>query len=87
MPRRIEQQPQKGSWTEKGVRFYVLANAVGAVAFTGAGLALGSEILVGYGLFNAAQAVAVEGIYRLVKNRRKPANQAATHLKMAVKST
>jgi hypothetical protein len=57
------------NWAEKGSRWLRNVNALGAVAFGGAGVLVGSEVLVAYGVFNAATAVFFEITRRITQKK------------------
>ena len=65
---KFRKNPNEGV-AERASRILRNLNTIGAVAFIGAGVAIGSELLAGYGAFNAAQAVFFEATRRLASGR------------------
>lgn len=59
----------KPNTPERASAFLRNVNIVGAVALGGAGIALGSNVLLGLGAINAAQAGFFETTRRIAKNR------------------
>lgn len=68
-------KPKKEGGPERGLRWLRNINALGAVAFYGAGVAAGSEVLKVLGALNAAQAGFFE-VARRWSQRRKAGKSA-----------
>lgn len=68
----------KPNTPERAAIFLRNINAVGAVALGGAGIALGSNILIGLGAVNALQAGFFEASRRVIKNQNQQKTAAAS---------